>query len=429
MNNIIDFSNVEYLSKINITFKYRVKPKDEIDVETGEVIRTFYRPIIYIKNLSEDLEIMNRPFTFFCYKMYKDNSPTTQKKMLGYVTKFLNYIYFDCEAKIKKLNELTLEHGTEFLNKYALTHDKKETNTCLNCVKKFYIHFTSLKLIPNVDTPTLYESNPFNSYSGKEKSLNRNPLHDMDLPLVMFFMDLAKVHTPDIVFGVYLQVTGGLRISEVVSLTWNDIEPVGMNGENGFIVNLNDNKRMRSDLKNYHTNVGVKRPRNQMVLPFGNYQIDLYKKHRNKYYLKDQSGMDAVFVNKYDLPMTNKNYRDRFNKLKEIFLKSLLEKCNRDNDVNLLAYINKLSTENWSTHIFRGIYSNVVATYAKSLIEMMVMRGDKNLNSSLPYIQTSETTKEKITEHLSNVYEKFCSKEQFEKLYKMSKDLNNGKEK
>jgi integrase len=251
----------------------------------------------------------------------------------------------------------------------------------------------------------------------------------MDLSLVMFFIDLAKIHTKEIVFGLYLQVCGGLRISEVVSITWGDIEPVGMSGENGFIINLGENRRMRSDLLNYHINTGIKSPRKQVILPFGDLQIDLYRNHKNIYYLKDKSGMNALFVNNKNLPMTNKNYRDRFNKLKKIFLKALIDKSNNDNDINLLAYINKLSTEDWSTHIFRGIYSNIVSSHAKSLIEMMVMRGDRSMDASLPYVQTSETTKEKITEHLSNMYKEFCSNEQFEKLYKISEELNKERKK
>ncbi|KZL91716.1 hypothetical protein [Clostridium magnum] len=417
MSNTINLNKSKYLRDLDLKFAYTVKPIDVINAKNKEVIKTNYRPIIYIRNQTEGLEIIHRPFTYFCYSEYRDKAPTTQRRMLGYIKNFLNFIYFESEARISNLTELKLDHARDFLNKYALNHLKSEVHVCTNCLKKFYIHFCKYNIFKFVDETRLFSVNPFENNIGKGNNESDGPLHYMDMSLVLLFFDIAKIYAPDIVFGLYLQCLGGLRMSEVLHLEWHDIQPVGMKGESGFIVSLK-NKRMRPDLPKYDMRTGVKRPRKQVVFPFGSIQEEFYEKHKNIY--KSISEVDAVFVNENNMPMTINNYRDRFNKVKKNFLKVLTKKSEKDCNSTLLSLTEQFTVEDWSTHIFRGIFSHIVANHAKTLIEIMILRGDKNYKSSLPYLQRSEQTKHKITLNLQNMYYELCNSNQYKELYTLA---------
>ena len=44
----------------------------------------------------------------------------------------------------------------------------------------------------------------------------------------------------------------------------------------------------------------------------------------------------------------------------------------------------------WSTHIGRGIFSNVIASVSKNILEIAQARGDSQLDSSLTYLSDSD---------------------------------------
>ena len=72
---------------------------------------------------------------------------------------------------------------------------------------------------------------------------------------------------------------------------------------------------------------------------------------------------------------------------------------------NLKAYALTLRSYDWSTHIGRGIFSNMTSEVAGNAAEIAVMRGDKNLNSSIVYITDTSVIEKKVVSLMEKFYE------------------------
>src|SRR5699024_12124658 len=80
---------------------------------------------------------------------------------------------------------------------------------------------------------------------------------------------------------------------------------------------------------------------------------EVYFEHMNYLHAVKTKNKQAIFLNKDGNAMSGKVYERRFNKVKRCFLKELLNQ-GRYEDYTLL------SESHWSTHIGRGIYSNIL---------------------------------------------------------------------
>jgi hypothetical protein len=189
-NGTIDFQEVKYLSSLNIRFNYRVEPYEALDYTTGEVVVERYSSVIYVQNLSEDVQIVHKAFTHFCYTEFRNIRPSTQRKYLSLLKRFLNYIYFDSRAKINDISRLTIEHGKYFLNSLELNNNDDEVKICSDLLKKLYLHFIYLKIL-SIDDKLLHCSNPFDNDSGRNPNQGEKPLHYIPLSLVILFFDIA----------------------------------------------------------------------------------------------------------------------------------------------------------------------------------------------------------------------------------------------
>jgi hypothetical protein len=63
----------------------------------------------------------------------------------------------------------------------------------------------------------------------------------------------------------------------------------------------------------------------------------------------------------------------------------------------------------------------MAASHAKTINEIAIMMGDRSLESSLPYFQTSEPTKQKIADNLLKAYQELCGEAEYQKLYKFAR--------
>ena len=63
-----------------------------------------------------------------------------------------------------------------------------------------------------------------------------------------------------------------------------------------------------------------------------------------------------------------------------------------------------LASYKWSTHIGRGVFSNLIAQNAKNPYLISVARGDSSFKSALPYISESEKSLQDTTNILRNMY-------------------------
>lgn len=328
------------------------------------------------------------------------------KTKASYIVRFLNFVLIE-KKHIFKLNDvmdLRFEHGVEFLNYYSNTGVKKNTVvSCENELKQLYFFLSKKNVLTHVSINDFVTSENNQSYGGEIVSSpfygveypeddNNNVLHYLPQELVLIFLDTALTYTPQIALGVYFQFFGGLRVGEVVNLSRASVNLKGPFGKYGIVVNIK-NRRFRKDLKHHSSGGAVKKIRRQAVYPYrGNLLESIYKSHIENY--KATDGSRALFVNDEGKAMTDYSYRYYFSKLKNKFI----ERLQNSDDVILKNYAVFLSAKKWSTHLGRGVFSNMIAEVATNITQIRQARGDNTFDASMSYL----TDTEKMTNELLN---------------------------
>lgn len=351
------------------------------------------------------------PFSEFVL-LLKKQSYSSMKNRAETVVRFLNFILNNNNKyKLKTFADLDVNHGTDYINnlvynKRTISYRKTEENN----LTKFYYFLACKKLLNlvNKDDFKFIMNNenkhpkaqylesffPEAEHSGRKRS-NRH-LHTMESELLVLFLETAKVVTPRIALGVYFQVMGGLRASEVCNCTRTGNTLYGMYGEFGVDVRLQNQNFTKKPQRNA---THVKKPRMQSIEVFHDYLPKLYKKHIENYLPSD--GTLALFADRNGQAMTFRNYVYYFGKLKEAFIKNLEKSLNP----KLQAYAITLKAIKWGTHIGRGIFSNIVSEITQSPIITKIKRGDSNIKSQEPYMENTATRKRQSAEALDKMYE------------------------
>lgn len=107
-----------------------------------------------------------------------------------------------------------------------------------------------------------------------------------------------------------------------------------------------------------------------------------------------------MFVDADGRAMTDAVYYKRFCILKERFIERLRNSDNFD----AKSYAVYLSTYKWSTHLCRGIFSNLIAQGTDNIMEIAAWRGDKNLSSALSYLTDRKQMDENALRILNELY-------------------------
>ena len=158
-------------------------------------------------------------------------------------------------------------------------------------------------------------------------------------------------------------------------------------------------RELRADLSSTSGKGEVKRDREQAIFPYKGLLRKMYENHINTYQcLKNK---DALFVDSNGNPMTADTYRYHFEKAKKLFI----EKLKKSDDIRISTYAIYLESMDWSTHIGRGLFSNLMAEYSDNILEITVARGDKNVNSSLVYQADTRRILRKIEKELDLMYD------------------------
>lgn len=366
--------------------------------------------LIGIKNLDTG-GIIIHPFSDFIRKYWGKKSFNAQRNRVYHLIAFLNFIGIEYIHiyKIKSFYEVDIEIGNDFLDHMAKKNSKAAVDGCERTLVYFYKYLADQNLLTKVDKKLFNIQgissrygrmnktimSPFNYTIQPKQSNPEHTMHHIPMELISIFLQVAIEYTPDIAFGVYTGIFGGLRYSETANTTRSAVTVLGAYGEYGFIIDTLQNN-LSLDLE-VNAAGHVKRERLQMVLPLGKFGAELYKRHLNTY-CKDNSNI--LFYDKNGNQMTAPTYRRRFNKLKKIFL-SLLEKS----DVTeLQSYANTLSTKKWSTHIGRGIFSNMVSDSSDNLGQIALLRGDKTFEAAIKYLSDSAPTRKKLEVILNSMY-------------------------
>ncbi|WP_110114946.1 hypothetical protein [Bacillus sp. CGMCC 1.16541] len=332
----------------------------------------------------------------------KVNSLSTKA---SYIVRFLNYVLIENSHvfRVNDVMDLRFEHGVEFLNYYATTGVKRDTvKACENELKQLYYFLAKKNVLKFIslsdfehgnskyDSRGIVES-PFYGIDYPDDDVD-NVLHYLPQELVLIFLDTALTYVPRIALGVYFQFFGGLRVGEVVNISRSSVNLKGPFGKFGIVVNVK-NRKFRKDLKHRSSGGAVKKIRKQAIYPYkGNVLEKIYKNHIENY--KATDGSNALFVNDDGKAMTDYSYRYHFNKLKEIFIKRLKD----SNDATIRNYAIFLKSKKWSTHLGRGVFSNMIAEVATNITQIRQARGDNTFDASMSYLSDTE----KMTNELYN---------------------------
>lgn len=367
------------------------------------------------------------PVTEFIHKpLNRGGIPSikTQNQVANYIVNFLNFILIEKNHiyKINSIQDLLFEHGAEYLTAYGQTGRNKnnksiQKSTVIRCEKyltKFY-YFLAKKCILKHITVNDFDikehtyvdleinrvpESPFYSvkYPEDNSAIDEKLLHDIPKELIIPFIHTALSYTPRIALGVAFQCFGGIREGEIVNICRTGLTPSGEFGKFGFQVKL-QNRNFRPELKSISGRGTPKKKRRQGVFPFNGELLQmLYKNHIENY--KPTDGSTALFVNAEGKAMAKFTYEYYFNKLKKQFLNIL----SKSETPLLVNYGLELSSAKWSTHICRGIFSNLIAEDAQNVLQIMSARGDSNPLSSLTYLNGSTKMLEMLKGNYDDMY-------------------------
>lgn len=326
-----------------------------------------------------------------------------------YVVKLLNYVFFD-KYHIKKLNDMTIEMVSAFLNDYGkalLPDDNSERtkSTVLVCIKTI-IDFLDEFIEKNKGNCKIKQSDLYKTittrnkrgnivkrripafevtYSGKVRSIFR------DMPNKVFdhFMNLVIEKHTDMLMLVALGAFAGLRPAEACNIRRADSELgpgirfVIQSGEvTDVILDLKKELNLRGDLKSVGS---IKKERIQRVYPafLGSF-IECYKIYMD--YMegrKYEAAYGALTVNLQGKAITYDNYYQKFRKIVSELIPILLS----DEDAEVVNYGHLLLENNISPHILRHWFSVKLTLYGEDVSGLMYWRGDSSPESALTYLQ------------------------------------------
>lgn len=274
-------------------------------------------------------------------------------------------------------------------------------------ITEFYIYLSKNNLISTLSTSNEHLINSQNLIVNYIKTQFENIVipsseksnieHDIPHIYLLRFLEITFEVAHPIALGVYMQIFGGLRNGEVVNIRTPDIKLIGPYGQDGLLLNVQNNMN-RTDIKDGSGSSYVKKPRDQLVLGFRDWLKQLYILHYQQY-IKN-SNTNALFINKTGMPMTGASYRYYFTKAKIAFINYLKHSQDPNDKIASIA----LSNTDWSTHIGRGIFTNMLAEVAKNPQDVALLRGDDNISSSLDYMSNTKRMKTNLEHYLNQLY-------------------------
>lgn len=400
MGSVISFDNMN--DNIGLKFIRDIIKIETVNENTGE-IEIERRVVIKIKNLTNGKSRIHR-FTDFLGR-WKNKKTKTVSDLADKIVTFLNYVYFDLNKTVlPSIEYLTFELGAKFLNTVCNGKSNSYASQIERALSYFYFFLADKNILKNITKKEfkfidkgnrIVLVSPFEGMYEKPPVKQTDRLHHFDEELIFTFLETAIEVSPNIALGIYCQFFGGLRVSEVVSLEYHNISFKGKSGLNGMILRISNND-LAPELKTGFINQ-AKRERKQTIFNIGNLLPLLYENHKKHYKNKNTS---AIFVNLKGRPMTDRMYRYYFNKIKRAFISRLRD----SNNPKLKIYSAYLMSKSWSTHIGRGVFSNISNDVADNAVELAVARGDKTLNAALSYTCDSKKIEEKLAKNMNSFY-------------------------
>ncbi|OJE47018.1 hypothetical protein BAQ48_02325 [Bacillus luti] len=419
------YLKVVYLEKMEIknNYKFDWKAVQYPRKQGGNIIKT-NSFIIVLKDLTTG-ETYPHPITHFLYKSYHRNSGSvnTELTVAQIIVPFLNFVldkvnqYLTEYTDINGLEDLQESHANAYLQ-YCVDEKSNKNKTLEmkeNFLSKFYKYLWDEKVLKHkpkfklVSVRTRKEIRKVYkidfTYKKTDETLLREKVKRKDvvpqnhesnknrifirLQYIHEILYVAKHETPDIAFGMALQIFGGLRKGEVVNLTRTALK--SQNGQGygveGLVLLIRDRQNDLFTRFNDVSTIQVKNPRDQSCLidPILNY---LYKHHIEVVLKKVKKPLHptALFYDSEGNPMSADTYDKRFLKLKNSYLGMLLGTPGRYQD-----YLDFSQTK-WRSHIGRGVFTNMCLDAGFNEKQTAVLRGDRSTQSMESYFDIITAT-------------------------------------
>ncbi|MGO1476952.1 hypothetical protein [Alkalibacterium gilvum] len=369
--------------------------------------------------------VIPHPISHFLFKNYHRNSGSinTELTVAQIIVPFLNFILDKVNqglteyTEVQGLADLREKHANAYLQ-YCVDEKSNKNKTLEmkeNFLAKFYKYLWDEKVLKHkpkfklVSVRTGKEVRKVYkidfTYKKTDETLLRERVKRKDivpqdhesnenrtfirLQYIREILYVAKHETPDIAFGLALQIFGGLRKGEVVNMTRTALK--SQNGQKygveGLVLLVRDRQNELFTRFSDVSTIQVKNPRDQSCLidPILNY---LYKHHVETVLKKIKKPIhpNALFYDTEGSPMSADTYDKRFLKLKNTYLGMLLGTPGRYQD-----YLDFSQTK-WRSHIGRGAFTNMCLDAGFNEKQTAVLRGDRSTQSMESYFDIITAT-------------------------------------
>ncbi len=425
MNDLIDINKFKY---------YRYSQRECTVIKNG-MLKNYNFIVLYNE---KTFDMIVSEFTdFFLHKERLNNSIHTNKNNYGTILiLFLNYIFYDRIPKLKNIEELTIEIGNEFLNKYVYGDLQQKSNSRKMVVKSdeviekaeialsrfykwlFYNTNYKMKFIKKNDFvyKDFYRFN-INHKIFRDTGLkslftvehpHKPSLQKIESPdelMIYVLLEVSKQFDPMLTLAIALQSFGGLRRGEVCQMCR---ERISRRQVISFSVDLRQEYMLRSD--GIRTG-NIKIPRIQIIYEaFLPYISKIYQQHLKFLQINgfDKNPYGALFIGKNNKALTTSSYGSRFNRLIPKLIERLGVMAN-SGDVNAAINFEMLTNNKMTTHSLRYFFTEYVAQREPTHMVAMY-RGDKSLDSALNYLAKARS-RVKYIQNLQNSF-----KDSYEKI-------------
>ena len=354
-------------------------------------------------------------FSRYC-KPAKSIRPITSDigDRLYFISIFLNYAFIDVHS-ISTLDEITPEIVRTFLNAYAtgVYGNGKRTvetiNRCTSTVLQFLLALLddrgSRMLLTREDlfkkkcffsSRNLLETKEVLAFPVQYDAESHLLLRDMPVRVVEYLLSYIWKYDPDILLAVALQLFAGLRPSEPLSISENEL-CIHQHSEHmvSVKINLTQEKILREDGV---MTEGIKKHRIAEVYPaFLPAFADCWK--RWKSVNKDRKDPSPLCLDTNGNAMTYLTYYRRFKKAVE----DIIPLLRTDPDIEIRDYALLLLDEGAAPHILRHVFTVTLVLSGLSEAEIMHARGDTSPLSALTYLSRKSELSKRYSETANNI--------------------------
>lgn len=434
MNKVLDITQKEQYEGNYIKTIKQLKfgmYKHKLITEKGTIIDQWF---IALKDRKTNIVLELTPYTRLLRYSYVNidlRRSETIEVWGEFICMFLNYVLINNYEKFKihDIKDITIKIGNDFLQDYAdgiVGNEQKTLETVKTTMQKLCKLYLYIKNIYKKRAKYIYKYNFKNvdkenkvrydcslfkinaeknkEYSEQHKKIFRN----MPIEIFEIFLRLSKQYYPELTFAITLQAYAGLRPSEVCNVR-QVIDPqkpgmkylkVGSKMEN-ISIDLTRKYEMRADGKPVG---GIKKRREQKVYtPYIDRVQNAYKEHLKeleKYEL--EKGYYPMFVNKDGKAITVKSYREKIERLANVYLREYLSKSENPSH---RYYAEILTQKKLSPHFLRHYFTVLLVIDNLTPHEIAIWRGDNALDSSLIYCRDKSELLKNIKEINEDIIE------------------------